>query len=284
MNASATNAAAEASERDGVRYERRDGVAQVTLDRPPVNALGRGMVEALWQVLERVQADPRVVVLHLRGEGRCFSAGADLDEMRAAIGGRGGADAQVAFVRRLQALFDRLEALPTVTLAEIGGHALGGGLELALACDLRLGAREVRVGLPELSLGLVPGGGGTQRLVRVCGGALARRLILGAETIDGATAADMGLLHWVLPAPELAARAAEIADRLARLPRAAVAAAKACIGLADRGDGAGFEAELGATRQLLAEPETRRRLTAFLDMDRVQARPDPSPKAEVGRP
>src|SRR5690606_39776340 len=93
----------------------------------------------------------------------------------------------------------------SVSVAEIGGHALGGGLELALACDLRIGALEARIGLPEVALGLVPGAGGTQRLARLCGPALARRLILGAETLDGRTAEQIGLLHWAAPKAELPA-------------------------------------------------------------------------------
>ncbi|HEY7726055.1 MAG TPA: enoyl-CoA hydratase-related protein, partial [Anaeromyxobacteraceae bacterium] len=165
----------------------------------------------------------------------------------------------------LQRLLARIEALPLATLAEVGGAALGGGLELALACDLRVAAAEARVGLPEVGLGLVPGAGGTQRLTALCGPAVARRLILGAEVVGGAEAADLGLVHWAVPRAGLAAFAEGVADRLAALPRAAVAEAKSCI--AARADPArdGFEEELAATRRLLLhEPETRSRVEAFL--------------------
>ena len=96
-------------------------------------------------------------------------------------------------------------------LAEIGGAAMGGGFELALACDLRIAANEAKVGLPEVRLGLIPGAGGTQRLTRLCGPALANRLILGAEVLDGATAAALGVVHWSAPRAELAA--ARLRDR-----------------------------------------------------------------------
>lgn len=253
---------------DGVGLERRGAVAVITLDRPPVNALSRALIASLAKALDTVEADDSVSVVHIRNTGRSFCGGADLDEMRAGFASPEGAGAQVAFVRRLQEVFQRLEDVPVVTLAEIGGHALGGGLELALACDLRIGAAEVRMGLPEVNLGLVPGAGGTQRLARLCGPAVARRLILGAEVVDGVTAADLGILHWVVPAAELAATAGAIADRLAALPRAAVAGAKRCIAAAGMDGNDGFDAELSVTRALMDEPETRRRVGAFLSRGR----------------
>src|SRR5690606_27855875 len=129
---------------------------------------------------------------------------------------------------------------------------------------LRIGAVEARIGLPEVELGLVPGAGGTQRLARLCGPALARRLILGAETLDGRAAEQCGLLHWAVPGTELAARAQALVDRLARLPRAALAEAKTCIDCATRPGNEGFEHELLSTRRLMTDAETKRRVAAFL--------------------
>lgn len=249
---------------NGLKVERQGVIMRVTLDRPPVNALGRDLLEALSEAIDAAAADPAVSVLHIRNAGRCFCAGADLAEMRVGFSGPEGAAAQLAFVGRLQEVFARLETLEAVSIAEIGGHALGGGLELALACDLRVAAREARLGLPEVELGLVPGAGGTQRLTRLCGPTLAKRLILGAEVVDGLTAAELGIVHWAVPASELADHARILADRIAGLPRAALAGAKACIGLAASGDGAGFQAELDVTRRLMDEPETRRRVKEFL--------------------
>ena len=175
-----------------------------------------------------------------------------------------GPDRMYAYVAGIQRLYFRIEALPQVVLAEIGGAAMGGGFELALACDLRIAANEAKVGLPEARLGLIPGAGGTQRLTRLCGPALASRLILGAEVLDGATAATLGVVHWAVPRAELAARAAEIAERIADLPAAALAASKACIAAAGQPGRGGYTDELEFTRSLLTNAETRQRVQAFL--------------------
>jgi len=157
----------------------------------------------------------------------------------------------------------RLERLPQVTLAEIGASALGGGLELALSCDLRVASEEARLGLPETRLGLLPGAGGTQRLARIAGEATAKRLIFGAEVVSGAQAAALGIVQWAVPAAELAARARAIAGDIAALPAAALAEAKRCIAAAN-----GYELELEATARLLAQDETRARVRAFLEKRR----------------
>jgi enoyl-CoA hydratase len=173
----------------------------------------------------------------------------------------------VAFVRRLQRAYARLERLPQATLAEIGGPALGGGLELALACDLRIAAQEARLGLPEARLGLLPGAGGTQRLARIAGEALAKRLILRAEIVDGREAAALGLVHWAVPAGELAARSRALANELAAIPAAALAACKRCIEAGLAGSD-GYAAELESTALLLASDETQRRVREFLERPR----------------
>jgi enoyl-CoA hydratase len=248
-----------------LRLSRRDRVAVLTLESRPVNALSTRLVDALRRALDEVAADRDVRVLHVRSGLEVFCAGADLAEMRANLADPPRIDAQIAAVRELQAVLARLEALPMATLAELGGAAMGGGLELALACDLRVAASEARLALPEASLGLLPGAGGTQRLTALCGPAVAKRLILGAEAVDGAAAAALGLVQWAVPRDALAAFAAGVADRLGALPRAALAAAKSCI--AASGDPArdGYEEELAATRELLLhEPETRERVEAFL--------------------
>jgi enoyl-CoA hydratase/carnithine racemase len=244
---------------------RRGPIALLALSSPPVNALGTGLVRALGAALDQVVADPSVSVLHVRSGLKVFCAGADLAEMRANLADRTTVEAQVAAVRELQALLARLEALPLATVAEMGGAAMGGGLELALACDFRVAASEAKLALPEASLGLVPGAGGTQRLTALCGPAVAKRLILGAEVLDGAAAAALGVVHWAVPRAELGAFADALADRVGALPRSALAAAKSCIAARTSPARNGFEEELAATRELLLhEPETRRRVEAFL--------------------
>jgi len=128
---------------------------------------------------------------------------------------------------------------------------------------------EAKLALPEVNLGLIPGAGGTQRLTNLCGPALAKRMILGAEILDGATAQALGLVHWAVPRAELAGFAQTLAARIGALPRAALAASKSCIAAAADPGRDGYEEELSATRDLLLhEPETRARVEAFLSGQR----------------
>ena len=241
------------------------GVATATLCRPPVNAINEAWVDRLNEVLDEVAQAGQVGVLRIRSSGRVFCAGADLALMRSIFDSAAGRERMIVLTRRMQEVFARLEALPQVTLAEIGGAAMGGGFELALACDLRIVSDTARIGLPEARLGLLPAAGGTQRMTRICGEAVARRLILGAELVAGADAVGLGLAQWSAPAAELEARAQAMASRLAELPPQTLAANKHCIDVAARGGENGFEAELAASAQLLAAPETQRRVTAFLE-------------------
>lgn len=229
-----------------------------------MNAIGAAWLDEIHRCLDALAARSDWQVLHIRSAHKAFCAGADLAEMRARLAAPAGIDSMVAIAAGMQKLFARIEALPQVTLAEIGGAALGGGLELALACDLRIAAHEAKLGLPEVRLGLVPGAGGTQRLTRLAGRATALRLILTGETLDGAAAQALGLVQWALPRAGLAARAAEIAERTAASPREALAACKHCIGAA--GDPAldGYAEELAASRRLYASEATRGLVSAFL--------------------
>jgi enoyl-CoA hydratase/carnithine racemase len=240
-----------------------DAVATLTLGRPPVNAISRQWLQQFEQQLDALATRRDWKVLHIRSDQKAFCAGADLVEVRRRMEAPDGPDEMYAYVAGIQRLYARIEALPQVALAEIGGAAMGGGLELALACDLRIAASEARLGLPEVQLGLIPGAGGTQRLTRLCGRPLAARLILGAETLDGLAASQLGIVQWAVPRAELARRAAEIARHVASLPAAALAASKACIAAAGEPGRGGYADELEATRALLRNPETRERVTAF---------------------
>jgi enoyl-CoA hydratase/carnithine racemase len=242
----------------------RGPVLVATLARAPVNALNGELIDALEQVIDNAVADEGVTLLHLRSEQRAFCAGADLVLIHECFATPQGPDVMTALVRRMQQLFQRLEDASVVTLAEIGGAALGGGLEMALACDLRVAALEARLGLPEAGLGLVPGAGGTQRLTKLCGPGVSRRLILGAEVIDGAEAARLGLVQWARPREQLAAFAAELAASCAASPKAALAANKRCLAAATDTRRNGYAEELRETRALYEHPETRQRVSAFL--------------------
>ncbi len=251
--------------------ERAGRVAVVTLSRPPVNALDDALIARLDAALDEIVDDDEVTVLHIRSDQKVFCAGADLALMRACFSTADGPDAMLDVVGRMQRLFARIENAPLITLAEIGGAALGGGTELALACDIRIAAAEAKLGLPEAQLGLLPGAGGTQRLTRLCGRGIANRLILGAEVIDGAEAERLGIVQWSKPRVRLAEAARDIAARFAALPKAALAEAKRCI--AAQGDPTrdGFSEELAASQRLYHHPETRRRVSEFLNRSTTQS-------------
>jgi enoyl-CoA hydratase/carnithine racemase len=241
-----------------------DNVAVLTLSRAPVNAISEEWVELFNAQLDALCTRGDWTVLHIRSDQKVFCAGADLREVRQRMDDPKGPDRTYGFVASMQRLYERIERLPQVTLAEIGGAAMGGGLELALACDLRVAASNAKLGLPEAQLGLIPGAGGTQRLTRLCGRSVANRLILGAETFDGLAARELAVVHWAFNPCELQRRTEEIARRIAILPSAALAASKACIAAAAEPGRGGYVDELEATRRLLTDADTRRRVKAFL--------------------
>lgn len=245
--------------------ETKGPVLVLTMARPPVNAINRDWIDGFNAVLDGLANRPDVAVLLIRSAQRAFSAGADLKLMRECFATEGGPDDMVETVRRMQRLYDRIEALPQVVIAEIAGAAHGGGFELALACDLRVAADDAPLGLPEVRLGLLPGAGGTQRLSRLSGPGIARRSILTAEVIMGAQARDLGLVQWSVPADELTALADGLASRIATMSPRALAACKSCFGAADTDLGSGMLIELLETHKLLNSADTRGRVAAFLD-------------------
>ena len=240
-------------------------IATVTLDNPPVNALSDAMTDRFDQVLDEIEAAGDISVLHLRSAQKVFCAGADLAMMRELLTTPEGCDRMIEIVRDIQRVLFRLEDIGVVSVVELSGAALGGGFEIALACDLRVAANEAKLGLPEAGLGLLPAAGGTQRMPRIAGEAVARRLILGAEVINGEEAARLGLVHWSVPRAELQAYTADLVQRLAGLPAAALAANKQCIAAARDDAVNGYELELTETRKLHDDAETKRRIKAFLD-------------------
>jgi len=251
-------------ERAMLMAEEGGRILTVTLSRPPANAINPEWVERFTAIAAALEQRADITVLRIRSDQKMFCGGADLNVIRDCFATSDGPDGMIETVRRLQRLYASIEALPQVTIAEIGGAAMGGGLELALACDLRVAATTARLGLPEVRLGLLPGAGGTQRLTRLAGKAIAERLILGAELVDGTQAQALGLVQWAIAPESLAAWTTELANRVAELPSAALAAAKRCIARAALPGDDGFGLELTETRQLLDSPETRRRVAAFL--------------------
>jgi enoyl-CoA hydratase/carnithine racemase len=202
-------------------------------------------------------------VLCLRSSLKVFCGGFDIGRIRENLERGAGAIAQINDTRKLQDLYFRLERLPQVTIAQINGAAMGGGLELALCCDLRLAAKDARMGLPEANLGQVPGAGGTQRLTRLCGPGIASRIILGCEAVNGEEAKALGIVQWAIDANALERETIMLAERIAGLPRQTLAASKACIAAqVDRGH-SGYEMELQMNHRLLGTPETQACVAAF---------------------
>lgn len=240
-----------------------DSVATIVLAHPPVNAIGQAWLDGLEALLDKISQSTNVNVIHIRSSQKVFCAGADLKEMRGRFESPDGPDQMYSGVAKIQRLFARLEALPQVSIAEIGGPAMGGGFELALSCDLRIAANEAKMGLPEARLGLIPGAGGTQRLTRLCGRAVASRIILGAELVDGAEACKLGMVQWSVPQAELAEYAAATARRIAQLPVGALGESKSLIAAAATPGNGGFSAELESTRRLLLTADTKQRVAAF---------------------
>ncbi|HEX2039097.1 MAG TPA: enoyl-CoA hydratase-related protein [Acidimicrobiales bacterium] len=192
-----------------VTLERRDdGVAVVRLDRPKMNALNAELLEQLEAIAKELTAEPPGAVVVWGGE-RIFAAGADISEF-------GGPDEAGVVSGVIGRALDALAAVPRATIAAINGYALGGGCELALACDFRLAADNAKLGQPEVLLGIIPGAGGTQRLPRLIGPARAKDLVLSGRQVDAEEALRIGLVDRVVPAAEVLDRALAWAAELAR--------------------------------------------------------------------
>lgn len=213
-----------------LRCEVAGGIATLTLCRPAArNALNRALVAALLTALRDLAARPDLRVVILRGAGeRAFCAGADLRE-------RLGLDAAArgAHTARIAAAADALAALPMPTIAALHGYTLAGGLELALACDIRLAAEDAVFGLPEVRIGIFPGAGAPARLPRLIGPGKARELIFSGRRIDAAEALACGLVERVVPVADLDATVAALAGEIAAAAPLAVRAAKRALALAD---------------------------------------------------
>ncbi len=202
-----------------------NGVAVITLKRPPANALSTGMLKELAGVLEEIEANDAISVVVIHGEGRFFSAGADIKEFTTVES----ANDFTKLAQIGQDLFERMENFPKPIIASIHGAALGGGLELAMACHIRLVSESAKLGLPELSLGLVPGFGGSQRLPRFVGAAKAAEMLFTSEPISGTEAVQFGLANHAYPENEVFTNAIEMAKKISKKSPVSIKAAIALL-------------------------------------------------------
>ncbi|CAM3107122.1 enoyl-CoA hydratase [Filibacter tadaridae] len=195
-----------------------DGVAVATINRPPANALSRALIQEVDSLLDQVEGDEAVRVVVLHGEGKFFSAGADIKEFTSVQSGE--EFSQLAASG--QAVFERLECFSKPVIAAIHGAALGGGLELAMSCHIRIVTEKAKLGLPELQLGLIPGFGGTQRLPRYVGMPKAAEMLLTSEPINGTDAVRLGLANHAYADDELLPKTMELAKKIAKKSPVAV--------------------------------------------------------------
>jgi enoyl-CoA hydratase len=246
-----------------VDLERRGPVAVLVLNRPEaLNALSVDMLDDLADHLATVESEPdlRAVVITGGGE-KAFTAGADISHMRTASP----LEAR-AYAQRGHHITNRIEAFDTPVIAAVNGYALGGGCELALACDIRLAAEEARFGLPEVNLGIMPGWGGTQRLARATSPGFAKELIFTGRQVSAEEARDAGLVNHVYPRSELLERAVEMGELIAAKPPWAIASAKEVVNLALEGDLHGHLArELDAFALAFTTEDQREGMAAFLE-------------------
>ncbi|MFN2576144.1 MAG: enoyl-CoA hydratase/isomerase family protein [Pyrinomonadaceae bacterium] len=213
-----------------ILVERRDRVAIVTINRPEKrNALNIQTRAEGAAILDELRADESVGVVVLTGAGdKAFIAGADIAEFaeRSAI--------QQREVMLDRSLFNAIDSFPKPIIAMVNGYCLGGGCEVALACDLRVASDTASFGQPEINLGIIPGGGGTQRLTRLVGEGKAMEMILSGEIIDAQTALTIGLINHVVAADQLETKTLEIANRIAKKSPIALRLAKEAVRLASR--------------------------------------------------
>lgn len=243
-----------------VQLRQAAGVATLTVDNPPLNLLSMAVRQRLAELAERLASDPacRAVVITGAGE-RAFSAGSDIREFPA------DAAAGTERAKLEHAWFASIEDLPQPTIAALHGHVLGGGLELALACDLRIADETAQLGLPEVGLALLPCGGGTQRLPRLVGPARAKALLLLGDRISAAAAERYGLVEQTVAAGTAVQAAQRMAERIAAAPAATTRAIKAAVnlGLAE-GMPAGLAAEEELVGPLFASTEARDAVQRFV--------------------
>jgi enoyl-CoA hydratase len=214
-----------------IKVDISDSIATLTIDRPEVkNALDLATVEAMRASLQTLMANADAAVLVITGAGdAAFVSGADINDIRAR-----GRDEGLAAIN--SSLFAEIERFPRPTIAAINGYALGGGCELALACDIRIAAETAKFGQPELGLGIIPGAGATQRLPRIIGMGRAKHLILTGEIIDARQALEIGLVSAVTPPGQLQVRARELAKKVLRQGPLAARLAKMALNASARVD------------------------------------------------
>ena len=251
------------SSRECVRWSGGNGLATLIIDRPPLNPLSHQAKAELLGCLEAIVTDHTIRCLILHGAGgRAFSVGADIKEFPDMVARRAVRDHAV----QEHTLYNRIDFFPVPTIAAIEGHCLGGGLELALACDLRVASEPSRLGLPEVKLGVFPAGGGTERLPRLIGETRARELIYTGEPVDAREAWRFGLVNRVAPAGKALEASQELGRMIAERPDLTLRTVKAvmdhglCMDLLEA-----QQFSMDAISELFLSDVVRENVRAFID-------------------
>jgi enoyl-CoA hydratase len=244
-------------------YEKTDNIGVLTINRPDkLNAISNELTEELKQLLDEIEKDEELRVMLITGAGdKAFVAGADIKELvdRDALVGR-------KVSRTRQDLFSRIENLPAPVIAAVNGYALGGGLELAIACSIRICSEKAQFGAPEVKLGIIPGDGGTQRLPRLVGLGRAMEMILTGDFIDAQEAYRIGLVNKVVPHEELMDSVMEMAKKIAQRPPLAVRYAKEAVNRSQEGDSvSGYALESYLHALTCTTEDKKEGISAFLE-------------------
>jgi enoyl-CoA hydratase/carnithine racemase len=248
-----------------VCYERIGDIAIISINRPKaLNAINRVVYSELTQVFQRVEADPNVHVVVLKGSDNHFAAGADVNDL---------ANATIleaeAYINLAHGCVQAIYSCSIPVIAYLRGYVLGGGMELALACDMRLAGDDVKLGLPEVNLGIIPGSGGTQRLPQLVGPAKAKELLMTGRMVDAAEALQLGLVNRVFSSDQAWAEVLKFAEKLAAKPLQATRKVKAAVNAAmhlNLWDGLQYESN--SLQCLFGSPDQRNRMREFLDKQR----------------
>jgi enoyl-CoA hydratase len=246
-----------------VTFEKREGIAIVTIDNPPLNVMCKQVVMELGETFSSLADDRETVVVILTGAGqKAFMAGADIKEFPQLIGQRG----MKTSVMETHDVLNQIDFLPKPTIALLNGITFGGGCELALTCDLRIAEEHAQIGLPEIKLGLFPGGGGTQRLPRLIGEAKAKELMFTGDPISAQEAERIGLVNKTVPSGEGMEAALQLAKRISGYSLEALSRIKRAV---DEGAEVSFPAAIEREAELFEEvfqtEDVREGVQAFIE-------------------
>ena len=244
-----------------IKLKKKQHIAWIILDRPDkLNAINAVMLEELSEAIDNIEEDAKVRCVVIEGEGeKAFSAGADLAELKKLT-----SETATEFSVKGQQVFCKLEGLSKPVIAAIGGYALGGGLELALACDFRIASDRAELGCPEIKLGLIPAWGGTERLPLAVGLSNAKRLIMLGDRVQADEAYKMGLVDKVVPSKELEAEVEVLAQRLCECARGALKYTKCAVNSGtQRSLDSGLKNESEFFALLFSVKETRKKIEDF---------------------